>query len=272
METSAGSARRKGEEDAIHQDARPRGRSRHRRDGVRRRLRGVGDVDVLCTSNAALVCAEANQFVNKLVHFEAKDPVLLGPPDILCESALLSGETLTFRNPLLIHIHELKYSGCSTKVIFKISCNVTAEHLGLLDLLKTAPNLGELTDLELGGAFTQVRVNCGGGTVNCLYDGKELAGHAEGAVEPSTPGKVVYTKQAVHRIEGSGCPEAGLLDATFAELTTSEPLLYIKGSSGSEPGTVLCTSNEGGALTCAAGSNNQYVNKLVHFEATDRNC
>ena len=182
---------------------------------------------VLCKSNAALVCAEANEFVNKLVHFVATDPVLLGPPDILCESALLSGEALTLRNPLLIHIHELKYTGCSTKVFFKISCNVTAEHLGLLDLLKTAPNLGKLTDLELGGKFTQVRVNCGGGTVNCLYDGKGIEGHGLGA-SGTEPGHTTYTEQVVNRIEGSGCPEAGKLDALFVELVSaSEPLLYI---------------------------------------------
>ena len=111
-------------------------------------------------------------------------------------------------------------------MIIKISCNVTAEHLGLLDLLKTAPNLGELTDLELGGAFTQVRVNCGGGTVNCLYDGETINGHAIGA-SGTEPGHTTYTEQVVHRIEGSGCPEAGKLDASFIELK-ADPLLFIK--------------------------------------------
>ena len=89
---------------------------------------------VLCTVDSRLTCPAANQVTLKLVHFVATNPQLLGPPNITCASALLSAESLHSGNPYKLHIHELAYSGCSTKIFLKINCTVTTTHNGLLDL------------------------------------------------------------------------------------------------------------------------------------------
>jgi hypothetical protein len=170
---------------------------------------------VICTENV-LVCPVGKKVELSLVHFEALDGKLLigGGLFVLCEKALLSGEVLMLAAPLPIHIHSLTYTKCN---LTGVACEVTTTHLGLLHLLKTAPNLGELLDLENGGAYTSVHVTCGK-SINCEYKGEGLIGHAVGQ-SGAALGRVSYSEQTVKKVGGILCPETSKLDAVFVDLT-----------------------------------------------------
>ena len=177
---------------------------------------------VICTENV-LVCPGGSPAVElTLVHFEAKDGKLLigGGLSVLCETALLSGEVLMLASPLPIHLHSLTYTGC---VLGKTKCTVATTNLGLLHLLKTAPNLGELKDLANPTNFTTVHVVCGA-SIDCEYKGENLTGHAEGQ-SGANLGRVTYTEATLTKVPGGIlCPATSKLDAVFVDLVEN---LYI---------------------------------------------
>ena len=178
---------------------------------------------VICTENV-LVCPAAKSIELKLVHFEALDGKLLigGGLFVLCEKALLSGEVLMLAAPLPIHLHSLTYTNCK---LGATGCTVTATNLGLLHLLKTAPNLGELKDLANPTSFTTVHVVCGA-SIDCEYKGEGLTGHAKGHNDTTGElGRVTYNEAVVTKVAGGIlCPATSKLDAVFIDLVDN---LYI---------------------------------------------
>jgi hypothetical protein len=175
----------------------------------------------LCTEASGTLACPAGKLASS-VHFVAKDPLLLTTlVNVLCKEALFSGTVensgllATAPEPLGISIGELKYIECETTT--KIACTIKTEHLGLLDLLKTAADLGTLVDLPLGGSYTEVKVVCGS-VINCTYKGENLTGHALSATATTT-GHVTYSNSPVTKTGGILCPSESKLHALFESLT-----------------------------------------------------
>jgi hypothetical protein len=97
-----------------------------------------------------------------------------------------------------------------------MKCKVETVHYGLLDLLKTAANLGVLSELPIEGKYTEVHVVCGE-VINCTYKGENLEGHAL-SVEAGTNGQVTYTNALVQKTGGPLCPKEAYLNAVFESL------------------------------------------------------
>ena len=178
---------------------------------------------VICTENV-LVCPAGKKVELSLVHFEALDTKLLigGGLFLLCEKILLSGEVLMLAAPLPIHFHSLTYTNCKLGATV---CTVTTTHLGLLHLLKTAPNLGELKDLANPTNFTTMHVVCGA-SIDCEYKWEGLTGHAKGHNDTTGElGRVTYSEAFVTKVAGGIlCPATSKLDAVFIDLVDN---LYI---------------------------------------------
>jgi hypothetical protein len=173
----------------------------------------------LCSEASSTAACPSGKLISS-VHFVAKNPELLTSLlNVTCAEALLAGtvEGTLLGAPLGITVTELKYTTCKTG---STSCEVKATHLGLLDLLKTAVDLGTLTDLAVGGFHTSVSVVCGK-LINCEYEGANLSGHALSATG-TNKGLVVYTKSVVTKVAGGFlCPTTSELDATFESLTNA---------------------------------------------------
>ena len=169
----------------------------------------------LCSeASAELKCPEAKQV--KHVHFLAEDGTLVTTAGtVLCKYALVSAEVLPLGKPLPIHFLPggLTYTECELGLV---KCTAETVHYGLLDLLKTAANLGVLTDLPVEGKYTEVHVVCGG-VINCTYKGEGLEGHALSA-EAGNNGRVTYTNKPVQKTGGILCPKEAFLNATFESL------------------------------------------------------
>ena len=174
----------------------------------------------LCTQpeGGSLTCADGNRATT--VHFVDPRAELLSIVDIHCE-ALLSGNVespiLSAKGtPLGITVTTLKYLKCLREN--GSSCSATAETLGLIDVLKTLPNLAEIT-----GLGTEVHVQCGI-LINCTYGAAALVGHGLSAELPTHAGLVTLHEKTVTSTKGGFCPASAKLDALFQSLTD----LYIK--------------------------------------------
>jgi len=152
----------------------------------------------------------------KHVHFLAEDGTLVTTVGtVLCKYALVSAEVLALGKPLLIHYLKegLTYTECKLGLV---KCTAETVHYGLLDLLKTAADLGELIDLPVEGKYTEVHVVCGE-VIDCTYKGENLKGHALSA-EGTSNGRVTYTNALVEKTGGLLCPKEAKLNATFESL------------------------------------------------------
>jgi len=171
---------------------------------------------MLCSeASPLLVCPEAKRV--KHVHLLAEDPTLVtSVGTVLCEYALISAEVLGLGKPQLIHFLKegLTYTKCKLGLV---ECKTLGTvHYGLLDLLKTASDLGVLTDLPVEGKYTEVYVVCGE-LINCTYKLEKPEGHALSAGAGSN-GRVTYTNAPVQKVGGILCPKETFLNATFASL------------------------------------------------------
>jgi len=109
---------------------------------------------------------------------------------ILCLGSLITGTPLglgTAPSPQIIHLTQITWTGCGTNVAHN-NCTVTTIAPGLLDILRTALNLG--TDKFLN---MQIQMICGEIT-SCTYGGAEVAGLiVEGALHTAEAGHGMFT-------------------------------------------------------------------------------
>ena len=149
-----------------------------------------------------------------------EDPVLTTeiagvPFELLCGISLAVASVLGLAQPQVTHLSTLNWSECHTSL--GVACIVTTETLGLLNILKTALNLGTLT--STGG--TTVRVNCGE-AINCVYGGTVTAG-IEGALHQTGVGHgMINVNTEVERTAGT-CP----LHAHWKALYESLEHIYV---------------------------------------------
>jgi hypothetical protein len=158
-------------------------------------------------------CPEAQLYgVGTLIEGLAVDPVLLGnffgfTGTVLCEHSVVSGkiEEKALNTPLKVKLEKITFTG-NCKSTFGGSCTVTTVKLGLVDLLRTALNLGTATSLG-----NEIKVVCGGfPSIECTFGGTpEL--HAEGS-----PVKHLTANAAVlSAVSGSACPTSPRWDALY---------------------------------------------------------
>jgi hypothetical protein len=148
----------------------------------------------------------------------ATDPILLGTffgftGTVLCEHSLVTGKLENaLGTPLKVEITKITFTG-NCKSTFGGSCTVTTAKLGLLDVLKTALNLGIATSLG-----NEVKVVCGGfPSIECTFGGTpEL--HVEGhPVKHLTANGAALTA-----VSGSACPTNPRWDALYKVIKPTE--------------------------------------------------
>jgi hypothetical protein len=140
----------------------------------------------------------------------AENPELLSTlANVKCEHSVILGNALGLveNGPQVTHLELLDFTGdCLTEL--KEKCTVTAVKLGLLLLLRTALNKGELEAHD-----TEVNVHCGL-VINCTYGGlpvtKEVEGSVSGGLGTITAKEVVLTKTG-----GLLCPKTSKWDAKY---------------------------------------------------------
>jgi hypothetical protein len=169
---------------------------------------------VLCEENV-LVCPAGKKLEHVHIEGLALNPELSGKffgitGTIKCEHSVFLGKALLLAAPLVVHIELIDFTGnCHIlgPFINEPCAEFKSEALGLLDVLKTAPNLGQATSLG-----TTIKMHCGG-LINCVLGG-EPAFHAlgsEGALSSSSLGSLTSPTggAVVSNISGSVCPEGG---------------------------------------------------------------
>lgn len=192
----------------------------------------MAESTALCKVNTALICPEKSiypsgtvikaqllhQTTSSAMNLELVSPsVLLGPNlavEVRCWESTASGVTTTgLANPLKGELKSLSFGHCFHKT--GVGCTVTVNKLGLLTLLKTAPNLGEA---KVNGVL--VTVVCGI-VFKCVYEASELPMHAEGTGpngSATEPAELVADHAELKQEEvglGIGCPEVGFFDAAY---------------------------------------------------------
>jgi len=161
--------------------------------------------------------------VGQAIEGLSTNPVLLGnffgfTGTVSCEHSVVSGniEDQPLGTPLKIKITKITFTG-NCKSTFGGTCTVTTVKTGLVDLLRTALNLGTATSLG-----NEIKVVCGGfPSIECTFGGTpEL--HAEGS-----PAKQLIANAAVlTAVSGSACPTSPRWDATY-KITQPSANVYI---------------------------------------------
>jgi hypothetical protein len=171
---------------------------------------------VLCNVNED-PCSVANQ--TSAVHFvSVGEPTLVTASPALtikCLSSLAAGTTEALGNPTGITLTALTWTGCYLAPFVSHNCTVTTLVLGLIDVLKTAANLGTAKALN-----TEVRVVCGG-SINCIFGGAETTGlTVEGALHAAGTGhgRLKAPSIAVGHLSGL-CPSTATWTADYESLT-----------------------------------------------------
>ena len=174
----------------------------------------------LCKSNegGALTCKAGN--LTTEIHALAISPLLhTNVTDVLCESSLAKAEVLSPAKPQVVHLKELIWTNCHRHS--GSGCTVKTLLLGLLNVLKTAANLAEVTS-----EGTVVRVQCGF-FIDCAYGGKPVL-HGQGANLPTHAGQLkasVAIEEEPNHSSGI-CPEMSTWLATYEALED----VYVKNS------------------------------------------
>jgi hypothetical protein len=166
----------------------------------------------LCKEHKDPCPAGALYGVGQVIEGLATSPVLLAnffgfTGSISCEHSVVAGkiETSALANPLQGKIDKITFTGDCLST-FGGSCTVTTVKTGLLDLLRTALNLGTATSLG-----NEIKVVCGGfPSVECTFGGTPQL-HVEGS-----PVKHLTAKEAVlTAVSGSACPSSPRWDALY---------------------------------------------------------
>jgi len=166
----------------------------------------------LCEVNE-LVCPAESIYEGHLEGL-AVNPTLTGTfvgikGTFTCKHSLILGNSLGLEKSHLTHIEAIKFTSCHLLAPFvNQSCTVESKALGLIDLLKTATNLGEATSLG-----NTVYIKCGGGGLLECTLGGEPKFHAKGATldgEGKVTALATLTSPeggaVVTAIEGERCP------------------------------------------------------------------
>src|SRR6476469_3536806 len=126
---------------------------------------------VLCKVNQ-LVCPAGSEYTGH-VEWLAIEPTLKGTfvgisGTYTCKHSIVLGNALGLANPQVTHIEKITFTTCHLLAPFvNQSCEISSKALGLLDLLKTAPNLGLETSLN-----STIFIKCGtGNLLECTLGG-----------------------------------------------------------------------------------------------------
>jgi hypothetical protein len=163
-------------------------------------------------AGGALACPSGHLVQH--VHYVASGAKLLNAlHEVVCD-ALFLGDVLSPFLGAPLHIEgNFTYSNCSTGCEAKqVSSTI------LIEVLKTAPELANVTGKG------EVLVNCvsiiGKTLIHCIYNGKNLTGHALGGLTTTAAekGHVTFTNAVVEKVSGILCPNTAELDALFESL------------------------------------------------------
>jgi hypothetical protein len=146
---------------------------------------------------------------------------------VLCLSSLAQGTVETDATtgkrlsasgkPLGVNVTALTWSNCGTNAAHN-NCTVNTLKGGLIDLLRTALNLGTATILG-----SEVLVECNiGFTLHCVYGGEVAGFGVEGAGHNGgLAGNGMFNANAleVQRLKGLFCPEESKWTALYESLT-----------------------------------------------------
>jgi hypothetical protein len=162
-------------------------------------------------------CAPGN--LTGHIHFESVgEPTLetFSPNLTLkCLSSLALGDAEALGNPTGVTLTQLTWTGCYLAPFSGThNCTYTTEVPGLIDVLRTAANLGTATLLG-----TEIRLTCGA-VINCVYGGPTITGlTVEGALHngSTSHGKLKAPGIALPKKKGL-CPAVSTWTAEFESL------------------------------------------------------
>jgi hypothetical protein len=168
---------------------------------------------VLCKVNE-LKCPAGSEITGH-IEATATNPVLLNSvTNVTCKKSTILGNALGLANPLVGHLELVDFTeDCLTEG--KTACTVTATELGLLLLLKTGPNHGNLIVHN-----TQVNVKCGF-IINCTYSlpltTELLVLGSKTPLNTTTSLALIHATEEVLNNSGGGfCPETSKWDALYS--------------------------------------------------------
>lgn len=170
---------------------------------------------------STLLCKTHTEPCNSLptvVHFKGGPMVLVvNPATVLCLSSLLLSTPLglgTAPAPQQLHNTELLWFNCGTNAAHN-DCTVTTTALGIVEMLRTALNVGTGNVLN-----NRVSIACGE-IINCVYGSAESIYSFEGALHTAGAGHGLLIGKELVLSKVSG----GFLCAASAKMTTTFEVL-----------------------------------------------
>jgi hypothetical protein len=131
---------------------------------------------------------------------------------VLCLSTLIVGKAGALAAPQKITVTTLTIEKCGTDKDHS-NCKLTNLALPVIDVLKTALNLGTTTWLGW-----EVLLSCPG--MHCVYGGPEVAGFTfQGALHTEAGhGRLIATTLSIPKVEGFLCPAESKLTVAYESL------------------------------------------------------
>jgi hypothetical protein len=171
----------------------------------------MAETTVLCDEHVELGCPTGHAIENTHVDSTNTDNPLLKTSfgNVKCTGSHLLAQALTLASPLVLHVELFSFTGCKEQT-FGTNCTVSSTALGLLLLLKTALNLGEL---QAHG--TEVLVECTSIGLHCIYGGLPTV-HAEGDSATHTLGLVTANEAVLTSTGGGFCPSSSKWTAHYS--------------------------------------------------------
>lgn len=166
---------------------------------------------VLCKVEVA-PCPAASRWEGIGFEMKAENPkiVSFGPTgELTCASSTVSGTLGATGSPQKVSLSAFTFATCKFGAT---ACKVSGIHLGDLDLLRTAFNLGEARFLK-----TEIFVQCGA-TINCVYGGEPVLHLAGSKESEGKPAMITASSLVLTPVAGEACPSKAMLTATFAVL------------------------------------------------------
>ncbi len=135
---------------------------------------------------------------------------------VLCLSSLVQGTPEPLGKPQGVTLTQVLWNNCGTNAAHN-NCTVTTLKPGLIDVLKTALNLGTAEALN-----TQVLVFCDLFIdLHCVYGGASVKGFSvEGALHTAAAGhgRFIAKELEVPNVSGAFCPEKSFWTASYEGL------------------------------------------------------
>jgi hypothetical protein len=158
-------------------------------------------------------CSAGNLFTGKAEGIGENVLLLSSVLTVTCAKSKIAGTILELAKPLIAHLELFSFEECKTNS--GTPCKVVPIKLGLIEVLRTGPNVGTAT--SDGG--TEELIQCGS-FIHCVYGGKPSL-KIEGGEHPSV-------KAIGAALEGTGgffCPKEASYDALYK--LTSPLSLYV---------------------------------------------